>query len=678
MSPSLSIISTNVTINTAGDGFTSNADGDDKMDINSIRDQTHDTIQNACNADHPILVESPPGSGKSTSIYKLAVNSDTPPITYLAGRQDLYEQMQTWCEKHSGVNYETIPSPHRSCKLFQDNDGGSKQEAELLYNKGYSIYEIHSLLDEKESCEYLTTIEKISNNTEKIDVLIGNHKHSYRETYITNRLVIIDEFNPGPFLYQFPAGERDNGIDSPHELIPAFLEGLHQEDTGFPREFEDLTDLLTYREDDQKRDKALDWFIRNGVSRNAATDLDFITPSTYVHDRDHLLAPLLTFSLLCMERLGRGIEVAPPLNEGSRREAWFESDLSDNYRCVRDRNTGEMYVFRPPDLTSAAQVIGLDGLPTVELWDLLFAPETGFKVERIVHRDSLSEYIRSALGIELVQLAQGMNFYSGGRISDADKQRLEFVDRSTDGGFALIAPKKAIEAYEQRGWLDNYVLKEDEARNEFRARNYSQIRSSNEFSEEPIGVVSGAPSPGDDVIRYWAGLCGYNADPEGEGVDKSFGEFGDRIYYHFVHHQVVQAILRFGRSESSNPIVYVNTKALPEWLETGVKTASSHLESGNKYDRVIEYLIRVKRQTEYPVVERRIRDISEECGVSTEYVRQIVGELSEEELVSIRPNAGKGGSDLYQWSGDDQLQYITNGQYRLLLTGNVHIINVES
>lgn len=73
----------------------SNTDGGNKMEINPIRDQTYDTIQNACNADHPILVESPPGSGKSTAIYKLAVNPDTPPITYLAGRQDFYEQMQT-------------------------------------------------------------------------------------------------------------------------------------------------------------------------------------------------------------------------------------------------------------------------------------------------------------------------------------------------------------------------------------------------------------------------------------------------------------------------------------------------------------------------------------------------------------------------------------------------------
>lgn len=78
----------------------------------------------------------------------------------------------------------------------------------------------------------------------------------------------------------------------------------------------------------------------------------------------------------------------------------------------------------------------------------------------------------------------------------------------------------------------------------------------------------GSPFPGDDVIERWAGFCGEAAPPEGTGADKTFGSFGDRIYHHFTHYQVLQALLRFGRHESvrenGGPTVYLSTEALPE------------------------------------------------------------------------------------------------------------------
>jgi len=79
------------------------------------------------------------------------------------------------------------------------------------------------------------------------------------------------------------------------------------------------------------------------------------------------------------------------------------------------------------------------------------------------------------------------------------------------------------------------------------------IKSSNEFKEEPLGVVTGMPHPGYDVVQLWAGFCGEAVEFNDIGdadVEESLSELGERIQEHFVHNQVVQAVLRYGRDES--------------------------------------------------------------------------------------------------------------------------------
>ena len=73
-----------------------------------------------------------------------------------------------------------------------------------------------------------------------------------------------------------------------------------------------------------------------------------------------------------------------------------------------------MYNLQPPDLTDAAQVIGLDGTPTIELWNLLFAPETEFDHQQVVSRDDLIAYLKSSMNMSLVQMGGGMHPYAGG------------------------------------------------------------------------------------------------------------------------------------------------------------------------------------------------------------------------------------------------------------------------
>lgn len=66
-------------------------DSTNASDFDAVRDHTAELIQNAAEEDDPVLIEAPPGSGKTTSATELALETDRP-ITYLAGRIDLYEQ----------------------------------------------------------------------------------------------------------------------------------------------------------------------------------------------------------------------------------------------------------------------------------------------------------------------------------------------------------------------------------------------------------------------------------------------------------------------------------------------------------------------------------------------------------------------------------------------------------
>ncbi len=197
-------------------------DSTEAGDLNAVRNHTSELIQSALSTDRPILIEAPPNSGKTTNAIELARHTEKP-VTYLAGRIDLYEQAEEWCEEQDDIRYERIPAPHRTCDTFKGNTEVSPSVVERLYAKGYSGRYIHLRFPEKtpcgRSCEYFQAMERIDNEIESIDLLIGHHSHCNRQQYVKNRIVIIDEFNPDPFLHTFP-DENSNVIDDPGEIIP--------------------------------------------------------------------------------------------------------------------------------------------------------------------------------------------------------------------------------------------------------------------------------------------------------------------------------------------------------------------------------------------------------------------------------------------------------------------------
>lgn len=71
-------------------------------------------------------------------------------------------------------------------------------------------------------CEYVDKRQRLIDEIDNVDIVIGNH-HTYNQTYLADRVVIFDEFNPEPFLQRFPSDTDYSVADSPAELVSEFV-----------------------------------------------------------------------------------------------------------------------------------------------------------------------------------------------------------------------------------------------------------------------------------------------------------------------------------------------------------------------------------------------------------------------------------------------------------------------
>jgi hypothetical protein len=327
-----------------------------------------------------------------------------------------------------------------------------------------------------------------------------------------------------------------------------------------------------------------------------------------------------------------------------------------------------MNVFRPPDLSQAQQVIGLDGLPTPPLWNLFLPPEKSFALQQVLEKEDLMRYISEGLNMSLTQIGDGMHHYAGGRISPYDEDRLRAITGTEDAKLPLIASKKALSVFSDYAVLEKYVAETSEHEDgetnfEYEcllARNFASVKSSNEFSKEDLGVVMGTPYPGDDIVRRWAGLCGRGVKVSGEGENKTFGEFGDQVFKHLTHNQVVQAILRFGRDSSvydhGGAQVYVSTQALPDWFEIEDRL---DVCTDKKLLAVMKKLraIHLQNTESIPDQYRTARTLCEAVNdsdyvdeISERYVRKSLEKIVDFDFALVERDRGEYCADIYRWN----------------------------
>src|SRR5699024_1418720 len=149
------------------------------------------------------------------------------------------------------------------------------------------------------------------------------------------------------------------------------------------------------------------------------------------------------------------------------------------------------------------------------------------------------------------------------------------------------------------------------------------------------------------------------------------------------HHQVIQALLRFGRHESvrknGGSTVYLSTEALPEWFEP---EKSLQIRSDTKGCAVIEELVAAETSARRPAwayqTAKTLKTAVDErngASVTQNYVRSLLEDLQSCECVQTRENAGRGGATLYRWNGNnDVLQEMSNGARLLAMKDTAYIL----
>lgn len=639
--------------------------------IEEVRDRTKTLIREACQAEEPVILEAPPASGKTYNAIRLATQGYK--ILYLAGRTDLYAQAKNEVEdlknenRIDNITVMTIPSPNRHCETFQGNNSGDSQNAKRLYAKGVSGRELHEERNnvfmpchtDQSPCEYMQKWNRLKDDSNDIDILIGNHQHAYNPRYLLGRIVIFDEFKSDPFMTSFPSDDS-NISDEPRELISEFLQAVDD----IP--LNNITDLIEARaREDEDYDASVDWFLKNGANEQTVKKVLGITSARY--NTAHKRSAFLTCSLLMMKKIGPSMELAYDP------ELWEELGVSSEARCVRNRRSGEMFILDPPPLEKAKQVIGLDAVPIKRMWDTVFGCE--FDKVQVLERNSIDRYLKEGLNIDIIQITESRHPYSSGRISLRDQQRFALVRNIEDRKFPVISRKRALERYRSFNTFRNCVESINNVDDKYRVQNYGSVLSSNRFKDDSLGFISGSPYPGDDVVKRWCALCGEPTQPV--RTDKNAGgntlqfstDLGETIYRHFTHDLVFQAILRFGRTpdESNNSsTVYVNTSASPEWISPQKLTIDDWSNAAKRV-AVVEDLIRASNSSDrqsWQTVKTLQESVNERLkvtedgpdSVNTEWIRNVLQDEDLVDCIEQDPGAGWNGADLFRWKGDEALQ----------------------
>jgi hypothetical protein len=583
--------------------------------LNEVHRTTEDMLRQAIADEDRILIHAEPSTGKTTSLFTIASEVDAP-ITYLTKREDLYDQAKGLAEKYD-LNTFVLPSPHRNCPIFNPDTPAFNQEAQDFYGLGIDATRIHNKLDlhDESSCEFMQKNEDF--DPDDHDVIIGHYKHAYRPSIVEDRIVVVDEF---------PGSAFEQTFDDLPTTITKFCKH-----TEIP--YDDYTDLIEHRdESNDKHWEAYDWFSEHdGIGPDPETVLE-----ADANERYHTLAPFLTYTLLNSQDVGNGFEI-PSFNLAAETHHNVPANLDRNRRTVWNRETGTMHLLTPPDLRNARGVIGLDGTPTIDLWRIALG---GYLDYRPLFEDNneRNRYFRETLGLTIKPTSEHLKPYNSSsdkRFSFNRDMGLLYTAEARHGQQPdLITTKKALKKYDER----------DITKHASRSKNYGEVLSSNDFKGSSLGVIQGAPHPGDDLLKRWAGYFGHPIEGEGDGMGRRYGDFGDKIYQHFVHNQVMQAICRFGRGKSA-ATVYVNTRALPFWFDDGPTHNPEAFDTHTK--RVIAEYLRWAGDEGGTKT-----DLTETIEISKRQVERILSDFTDIGYVEVEDQPGP-YPNIYQWADEE-------------------------
>ena len=514
---------------------------DTGLTIDSARERTSSVIADAYETGNRVLIEALPTIGKTYGAVAAAAEIGAP-ITVLTGRgnEEQYEQLREWCEEH-GLRAKVLSSVWRDCETFQGEYGEAIEETvKSWYQRGATGKDIHKNAELElgeplpcdgpagRRCSYKIRWQF---DSDEYDVLIGNYLHAHVASAVNGRTVVVDEFPDSAFETVLDIG------------LPGFVSHFLQQQSTLP--FDDHAELLEYRDDPERRAKALAWFQDHAPERDGTL--------AFAAGEGHAAAPLAAYTILAgsANDLGNG---------------WERASLPgfDGGVGLYDRENGRVHLHTPPDLRYTRGVVGLDGTPTPRLWEIALGT-------RLNHRPVLTdaergEYVRNTLGLNIVRTTDAVKLYSGSADHVAvrqDRALLETIADEHGQKPSLLTTQTAEDVYGREGVLED-VADVD---------HYGNLKGSNERAVTRLGAVIGSRNFGDHFVEKWGALAGEAvAEPdrssaETRGVNLSYGEgIGDDVLRHIREHETLQALMRFGR-DGRRATVYVHTNTLPEWVE---------------------------------------------------------------------------------------------------------------
>jgi hypothetical protein len=513
------------------------------LTLRQVRQRTKEELCRAVNSDDNVLLDSEPGSGKTTQLPKVIEDLDSR-VLYLTARGELYDQMEQLFEDHR-IDAKIVPRLYEDCPVFASSPSTATEElAHSLHSAGVSGMLIHEWLNlhSDTDCQFVSEMRDFE--PEQHQVLIGHYALANLEKYTSGRTVVVDEFPEESFITH---------VENPQKPVTEFLKQC-----DLP--YSDWTDLLEHRNSTDRSREAKDWFL----NRIAYTDSDLSGDPFHVlesvTDERHVRGAFLTVSMLFMDDLDNGFETTdksidrngetmPKTSFESLRNAFFARET-----CVRNRESSEMWILSPPNLSGADGVVGLDGTPTPRLWSLVLG--LGFEYRQVLSQSERQTYFSELQNYTIKQANTAARHNSSGRnmTPEFDRALFELIKLDESDEPCLVAPDSSIDQLKEQGLLGSV---KDE-------RNFSDIRSSNVFKRERLGVIPYAIHPGDDTIKRWGAFLGRSIIPiRVNGL--SYGRIGDKIYHHLVYNRILQAVYRFGR-DGGGATVYVATGAIPDWV----------------------------------------------------------------------------------------------------------------
>ena len=593
-----------------------------ELTLSSVRERLDATFHDAFEQREETLIEALPAMGKSYGVVKWA-DTTGHPLTVFTARSELYGQYEDWCSDR-GLAYRTLPAFHRECATIDHeresppSEDSIEREVHEVYASGISGAQLHR--DAKRyfggplpcqqdgRCPYMESREF---NPENYDVLIGHYLQAHNRDYLEDRYVAFDEFPGDAYFFEPTHIEATKAISNylrAEEKLP----------------FENWKDLIHRRHDDKHEGAVREWKDDLGFYSHRDTRVQLQqSPGFHAH------APLLTHAALEFKLLD---------NE------WEYAKLGSGRRAVRSPED-EWTILIPPPLYAAESVVALDGTPTLTKWRLVLGGNW-IEHEPVLNSDrEKRDYLRDVLGLKITQTDAGTKPYQSGDSVNvsSDGALLENTHEREGNRPSVITSRRAKEQYESTG-----VYKHIEV-----AEHYGNLKGSNEFEETRLGVVIGSPHPPEgEAVQRWGALDGRSVerktDQDGrvlKGNNLRFTPPGNALFRDVVEYEVLQAVMRFGRTESDGEHgarVYVHTSRLPRWVEpdewVNVTTWSDGMQE------VVEAL---RGSEKWPDGEWKNGEISERVSVGKRQVGELMKELDEEGYVTHR-RGGRGNA--YHWS----------------------------